>query len=35
MDANQYKKEETPIFQGISAVLPKLYLGAKDGQKGA
>ena len=25
------KKTETPIFQGISVVLPKLYLGGGDG----
>ena len=24
------KKTETPIFQGISVVLPKLYLGGRD-----
>ena len=25
------KKTETPIFQGISVVLPKLYLGGRSG----
>lgn len=28
--ALKQKKTETPIFQGISVVLPKLYLGGRD-----